>query len=185
MKTTRKPPSKHDWLQKTHINEIPSWDLNQCLAYFSLSECTQLKLPGGGIATQSKDLVHEQLVRLIGRNNDKKKPDPQVAVAVAVMAAAAAAATVDEEEIDFTALVYALNLLQCLIDRAFPFVKLPQVVISTHGSKDKVLHDIASLHQNALLLMQMIHRYNSGIANNKNHHRNDDDDIASIVGQRQ
>ncbi len=95
----------------------------------------------------------------------------------------------EKQEIDYTAIVYALNLQQCLLERAFPAVKLPQVMISSaHGSKDKVLHDIANLHQNALLLIQMIDQYNSGRNNNSGHKSNnhdDDDDIASIVSQRQ
>jgi hypothetical protein len=185
MQAPRKPPSKHDWLQKTHCNKIPSWDLNQCIAYLSLSECTQIKkLPGGGTATESKELVHERLMKLIAGNiNDQNKPDPD---ALAEVIAADA-----EEEVDFTALVCALNLLLCLVDGAFPAAKLPQVVISPNGSKEKALHDIANLHPNALLLMQTIHRPNSGRGNNNNNSARDhddddeDDDIASIVAQRQ
>ena len=111
---------------------------------------------------------------------DQKKPDPHALVEVPAAAAEA------EEEIDFTAIVYALNLQQCLVDGAFPAAKLPQVVISTNGSKDKVLQDTACLHQNAQLLMQMIHRNHNGTVNN-NHARyhDDDDDIASIVAHRQ
>ena len=176
MKPTRKPPSKHDWLQKTHFSEIPSWDLNQCIAFLSLSECTQItKLPGGGTATQSKELVHKQLMSLI-RGNKKPKAE--------VMPVAE-----EKQEIDFTAIVYALNLQQCLIDRAFPAVKLPQVIISSaFGSKEKVLRDIANLHQNALLLIQMIDQYKSShksTGHKSNNHDDDDNDIASIVSQRQ
>lgn len=172
---SRKPPSKHDWLQKTHASEIPKWDLKQCIAFLSLSECTQItKLPGGGTATQSKEQVHKQLMSLIHNQNDNKKPKAEV-VPVAE----------EKQEIDFTAIVYALNLQQCLIDRAFPAVKLPQVIISNaFGSKDKVLQDIANLHQNALLLIQMIDQCNHKNASGHNSN-NHDDDIASIVSQRQ
>jgi hypothetical protein len=176
MKPTRKPPSKHDWLQKTHTSEISTWDLNQCIAFLSLSECTQIKkLPGGGTATESKELVHKQLMSLIRSENDKPTPN------------AVAKVNDEKEEIDFTAIVYALSLQQCFIDRAFPLVKLPQVMISSaYGSKDKVLHDIANLHQNALLLIQMLDQYNNnGHANRKSNNQDDNDDIASIVSQRQ
>jgi hypothetical protein len=177
MKPTRKPPSKHDWLQKTHTSEISTWDLNQCIAFLSLSECTQIKkLPGGGTATESKELVHKQLMSLIRSENDKPTPN------------AVAKVNDEKEEIDFTAIVYALSLQQCFIDRAFPSVKLPQVMISSaYGSKEKVLHDIANLHQNGLLLIQMVDQYNSGRNNSvpKSNNHDDNDDIASIVSQRQ
>jgi hypothetical protein len=146
MKAIAMPAKRYDWVHLTHCSEIPSWDLNQCINYFALSECTQIKLPGDGTAAQKKELVLERLTKLIA---DKQQPKsshdhPQQQQR--------------EEEIDFTVVAFVFNLLQWLLDRALLGVKMPQVIISADNSKENLQHDIQRLHQNTLLLVQAINQ---------------------------
>lgn len=156
MKATRKPPSKHNWMKNTNSNEIPSWTLNQCLAYLSVSESTQIKkLPGGRTAMQSKELVYQRLVILIGERYK-------------VTSNRAISPISEKHEINSNGIVYANNLIQALIDNAFPFFKSTRVIMDANDSKEKLYADIAILHENALQLIQMINRFNRGMPNNQN-----------------
>jgi hypothetical protein len=145
MKAIGMPAKRYDWVHLTHCSEIPSWDLNQCINYFALSECTQIKLPGDGTAAQKKELVLERLTKLIA---DKQKPKSNENQQQQ-----------HEEEIDFTVVAFTFNLLQWLLDRALLGVKMPQVIISADTSnKENRQHDIQRLHQNTLHLIQTINQ---------------------------
>ena len=148
MKAIAMPAKRYDWVHLTHCTEIPSWDLTQCINYFALSECTQIKLPGEGTAAQKKELVLERLTKLITDKQSKEHQQhrqqqechqPQ-----------------QEEQIDFTVVAFVFNLLQWLLDRALLGVKMPQVIIGADNSKESLQHDIQRLHQNTLLLVQTI-----------------------------
>jgi hypothetical protein len=151
MKAIAMPAKRYDWVHLTHCTEIPSWDLSQCINYFALSECTQIKLPGEGTAAQKKELVLERLTKLIAdkqskehqqhRQQQQRQPQQQ------------------EEEIDFTVVAFIFNLLQWLLDRALLGVKMPQVIIRADNSnKENLQHDVQRLHQNTLLLIQAINQ---------------------------
>jgi hypothetical protein len=150
MKAIAMPAKRYDWVHLTHCTEIPSWDLSQCINYFALSECTQIKLPGEGTAAQKKELVLERLTKLITdkqsnehqqhRQQQQRQPQQQ------------------EEQIDFTVVAFVFNLLQWLLDRALLGVKMPQVIISAENSKENLQCDIQRLHQNTLLLVETINQ---------------------------
>ncbi len=136
----RKKITKHQWLHDTHYNEIvSSWDLPKCLAYLALSECTQMKLPGGMAVTQVKERVYQKLLQCLGGGEPEKNND----------------------SIDLTAVVHTLNLQQCLIDIAFPELKLPCLIVS-NGNKENVLGDVQRVHQNALRVVGFMDQRNTG-----------------------
>lgn len=56
--------TKNNWIVTQHYNAIPKWDCDQCLAFLSLSETSQHKLPGS-IMTTSK--VRRKVVERLGR----------------------------------------------------------------------------------------------------------------------
>jgi hypothetical protein len=153
MKAIGMPAKRYDWVHLTHCSEIPSWDLNQCINYFALSECTQIKLPGDGTAAQKKEMVLKRLTQLITNKQSKehqpKQPPPQQQQCQQQQ---------QEEEIDFTLVAFVFNLLQWLLDRALLGVKMPQVIISADNSKENLQCDIQRLYQNTLLLIQTINQ---------------------------
>jgi hypothetical protein len=136
--------SKYQWVRDSHCDEIlPSWGMDRCLAYLALSECTQLKLPGckspGTITvTQAKELVYQKLLNLLNCNCIDAKEQ-------------------QSEALDLTALVYTLNLQQCLTDIALPELKLPCLTVS-NGDKWSVLKDVERVHQNSLRVVDFMNR---------------------------
>ena len=133
--------SKYQWVRDSHCDEIlPSWGMDKCLAYLALSECTQLKLPGcklpGTITvTQAKELVYQKLLQLLNCSNAEEQREP----------------------LDLTALIYTLNLQQCLTDIALPELKLPCLTLN-NGDKGSVLKDVERVHQNSLRVIDFMNR---------------------------
>jgi hypothetical protein len=157
MKAIAMPAKRYDWVHLTHCTEIPSWDLTQCINYFALSECTQIKLPGDGTAAQKKELVLERLTKLI---TDKQQP--KSSTQRQQQQQCQQPQQQQEEEIDFTVVAFVFNLLQWLLDRALLGVKMPQVIIRADNSnKENLQYDIQRLHQNTLLLVQIINQPSS------------------------
>jgi hypothetical protein len=134
--TKRKRATRYQWLRETHYNEIlSSWDAPKCLAYLSLSECTQIKLPGEMPLAQIKERVFQKLQKCL--KGESQQPNG----------------------VDFTTVVHTLNLQQCLIDIAFPELKLPCLIVS-NGNTDNVLRDVQRVHQNALRVVNFMTQHN-------------------------
>jgi hypothetical protein len=155
MKAIGMPAKRYDWVHLTHCSEIPSWDLNQCINYFALSECTQIKLPGDGTAAQKKEMVLKRLTKLIA---DKQKPKSSNEHRQPPQQQQRHQSQQQEEQIDLTVVAFVFNLLQWLLDRALLGVKMPQVIISADNSKENLQCDIQRLYQNTLLLIQTINQ---------------------------
>ena len=74
-----KPPSwamtKNNWITSQHYSDIPQWDCDTCLAFLSLSETSQHKLPGSTLTTAK---VRRQVVeRLHHLNLELRRQSPE------------------------------------------------------------------------------------------------------------
>ena len=58
--------TKNNWIATQHYEHIPEWDWQTCLAFLSLSETSQHKLPGSALTTAKvRRQVVERLHHLI------------------------------------------------------------------------------------------------------------------------
>ena len=77
--SSMKPPSwamtKNNWITGQHYSDIPQWDCDTCLAFLSLSETSQHKLPGSTLTTAK---VRRQVVeRLHHLNLELRRQSPE------------------------------------------------------------------------------------------------------------
>jgi hypothetical protein len=61
--------TKNNWIATQHFTHIPQWNHNTCLAFLSLSETSQHKLPGSTLTTakvrrQVVDRLHHHVQEL-------------------------------------------------------------------------------------------------------------------------
>ncbi len=134
------------WLLYTHIKEIASWNLDQCIEYLGFTEPIQAKLPGVMVVADCKELVSRQITSLTDSDNETA-PENQILPT-----------PIPDSGADYNGIAYNFSLLQCLMDKAFPVFRLPQVNIGIAGSPDDLHRDIALIEQNALMLLKMIRR---------------------------
>ena len=67
--------TKNNWITSQHYSDIPQWDCDTCLAFLSLSETSQHKLPGSTLTTAK---VRRQVVeRLHHLNLELRRQSPE------------------------------------------------------------------------------------------------------------
>jgi hypothetical protein len=135
--------NKYDWLGLTNTGEIHLWDLDRCISYLSFSECTQIRLKGDGTAAQKKEMVYNQLIRLVA-SQPKKKIIPEAS----------------GENPDYSRVVYSLRLFQYLLERAFVGLKVPPslIIAPSDSFEEYVSRENAVFYQYLLSLVQVIYK---------------------------
>jgi hypothetical protein len=136
--------SKNQWVKETHFDQIlASWDFNKCLAYLTLSESTQMKLPGSSNITigEVKSVV-EYKISLFTNNHSTDTP-------------------IKSEKYDLVAAAHLLNLYQSLGHGIFRKFQLSPSIVRINLDGEIFHEDVENIHQNTLRLINYLRQTKS------------------------